>query len=800
MSLFQDLRYAFRNLGKNRAFTAIALGSLALGIGGSTAMYSVIYGVILDPFPYKDVDRLVSFNITGPDGRGFGGYYPVDQFLDLAERTTAFEGVIASTISDVVWTGSGDPQRLRGNHCTLNTFDIMGVKPMIGRAPQVSDGAAGAEPVTVLGYKFWQREFGGDPSVIGRKLHLNDKVRTVIGVMPPRFMWRGADVYLPLVFRRGQVEEGVEDVHALARLKPGVSIAQAEADVRPVLADIVQRTPRNFPKEWRVRLRTFPETFPSDIQKALWILFGAVGLLLLIACVNVSNLLLSRAAYRRREIAIRSSLGASRLRLVGQLLAESLVLGVTGGILGIATAYAALRGIIAMVPPNTIPDEAQISLNAPVLWFTLAVSVSAALIFGLAPALQMSGGDIVTPLKEAGRGTAGSTGQKILRNTLVVGEVALSLMLLVGASLMIRTLVSIQSVEFDLKPDRVLSMRIPFSRERSLDPNRVVFTREILRRMASVPGVKSVSVNAGLPPVGGPGTAVEVVGGPPPDNRPVLLHQTSEAYADVMSLSLVQGRFLSEQDVAGKVRSVVVNQTFAQRYLEGKDPVGRLVRIQRLRTYTGDPFQVVGVVKDRVNRIFTHETLPEVYVPYSIAGIADRFIISCRIPPAALERGLRAQVYATDPAQPVMEVWTVEEALGRYIYSRPRFNLILFSAFAVLGLMLALFGVYGIISNSVAQRTREIGIRIALGASLGEVVGMMLRVGAKLLAIGIGVGLVASLASVKTLSSLVTNVSTFDVYSFAAVALILFAAGLFASYWPARRAAKIDPLDALREE
>jgi putative ABC transport system permease protein len=796
--MLRDFRYGVRNLVKGRNFTAIALGSLALGIGGSTAMYSVIYGVILDPFPYKDVDRLVSISVIGPDNRG-SGYYPVDQFLDLAERNSTFEGVIASTISDVVWTGSGDPQRLRGNHCTLNTFDIMGVPALIGRTPAVSDGATGAEPVAVLGYKFWQREFGGDLSVIGRKLHLNDKVRTVIGVMPQRFMWRGADVYLPLVFRRGQIQEGVEDVHALARLKPGVTIAEAQADLQPIIAGLVERTPRNFPKEWRVRLRTFPETFPSGIQDALWILFGAVGLLLLIACVNVSNLLLSRAAYRRREIAIRASLGASRLRLIGQLLAESLVLGVAGGALGIAAAYGALRGIIAMVPPNTIPDEAQISMNASVLWFTLAVSVGAALLFGIAPALHVSGGDIVTPLKEAGRGNAGSMGQKILQGVLVVGEVALSLMLLVGASLMIRTLVSIQSVDIRWKPDHLLTMRIPFSSDRTL-PSRFAFTQEVLRRIQGVPGVVTASVNTGLPPIGSGSSQVEVIGGPPADQRPVLLHQASERYADVMSLTLIQGRFLNEQDVAGKMRRVVVNQTFAQRYLAGQDPLGRLVRIPRLRTYTSEPFEVVGIVQDRVNRIFTHETLPEMYVPYSIAAVADRLVIQCSAVPAALERGLRAQVYAVDGTQPVTDVWTVEEALGRFIYARPRFNLILFTIFAVLGLTLALFGVYGVISHSVAQRTREIGIRIALGASLSEVVGMMLQAGAKLIAIGIAVGLAGSLASVKALSGLVTNVSTFDAYSFATVTLLLFAAGMFASYWPARRAAKIDPLNALRDE
>ncbi|HYW42983.1 MAG TPA: ABC transporter permease, partial [Bryobacteraceae bacterium] len=403
---FGDIRFGARNLAKSRMFTAIAAGSLALGIGGSTAMYSVIYAVILDPFPYKEPHRLMSVGVQGPRG-GYGGYYPIDQFLDIAEHNTVFEGVVASTWSDVTWTGAGDPQRLRGNHCTMNTFEVMGVAPLVGRATMASDAVEGAEPVAILGYKFWQRQFGGDPGVIGRKLRLNDRMRTVIGVMPMRFMWRGADVYLPDVFHRGQTVEGERDVFLLGRLKPGIAREQAVAGLQPVFQDIEQRNPNVFPKQWKLVLRDFGETFPSDIQGALWILFGAVGLLLLISCVNVSSLLLSRAQSRRREIAVRAAMGAGRFRLVRQLLAESLLLAIAGGALGVALAAAGLRGIIAMVPPNTIPDEAHITLNAPVLLFTLAVSVAASLLFGLAPALHLSGRDLLTPLKEAGRGSSG---------------------------------------------------------------------------------------------------------------------------------------------------------------------------------------------------------------------------------------------------------------------------------------------------------------------------------------------------------------------------------------------------------
>lgn len=799
-----DLRFGMRNLAKARSFSGIAIGSLALGIGGSTAMYSVIYAVILDPFPYQDPDRLMSVNVQGQRG-GNGSYYPIDQFLDIAEQNSVFSGVIASTWSDVAWTGQGEPQRLRGNHCTMNTFDVMGVPALVGRTTTAQDAAEGAEPVTVLGYKFWQRQFGGDPGVIGRKLRLNDKLRTVVGVMPKRFMWRGADVYLPDVFHRGETVEGERTVHLLARLKPGITREQASAGLQSIFQDIDRRNPEVLPKGWTLRLRTFGESFPSDIRDALWILFGAVGLLLVIACVNVSNLLLSRAASRRREMAVRAALGAPRSRIIRQLLSESLLLAIGGGLLGVAIGAAGLRGIIAMVPPNTIPDEAQITLNLPVLLFTLGVSIAAALLFGLAPALHLSGRNILTPLKEAGRGTAGGTRQRALRGILVVGEVALSMMLLVGASLMIRTLISIQGVNLNFHPDRILTVRVPVSDQRYPNPERrAVLLQDALRRIRAVPGVLAAGINWGLPPVFAPGWPVVAVGSSQTDSRRVLVQQTDESYLNVMGTALLQGRFLNGQEVNARTHSAVVNQTFLRRYFAGDPAVGRLVRIPDLRkapwNLTDDSFQIIGVVQDTVNQVSSNEISPEMYLPFTVLNRADRIFVLGSGPAEALDKAVKAQIYAVDPAQPVMEDQSMAALLSEYAYARPRFNLLLFAVFAALGLVLALFGIYGVISHTVAQQTREIGIRIALGAGFSQVIGMVLSSGARLLAIGIAVGLAASLASVKVLSGLVKNVSMFDPYSFLAVTVLLLAAGLFASYWPARRAARVDPLTALRNE
>jgi predicted permease len=427
------------------------------------------------------------------------------------------------------------------------------------------------------------------------------------------------------------------------------------------------------------------------------------------------------------------------------------------------------------------------------------------LLFGLAPALQLSGRDILTPLKEAGRGTAGGVRQRVLRGTLVVGEVALSLMLLVGASLMVRSLIAIQGTNLGFHPERILTLRIPVSEQRYEDADRrTALLQEALRRIRAVPGVLAATINWGLPPVFMPAWPVSVVGNSGTDARRVLVHQTDENYLTVMGATLLQGRFLEAQEVNAKIHSAVVNQTFVRRYVAGASAIGRLVRIPRLASppwnLADDSFQIAGIVGDTVNQVGSNEILPEMYLPFTVLARADRIFVLGNGPAEALDKAVKAQIYAVDPVQPVTEDQSLETVLRNDAYARPRFNLLLFTVFAALGLVLALFGIYGVISHSVSQRTREIGIRIALGAGFWEVIAMVLSSGARLLGIGIAIGLVASLFSVKMLSGLVRNVSTLDFWSFAAVTMLLLATGLFASYWPARRAARVDPLTALRNE
>ena len=800
----RDVRFAARGLLRTPGFTLLAVASLALGIMATTAIYSVLHAVVLDPFPYKDVDQLMSVRVSNQSQRGFRTGYSIDQFLEIAERSTIFDGVIASTISDVLWTGSGDPQRLRGNHGTFNTFDVMGVPPLIGRTPTSADAQPGAPPVVVLGYRFWQRQFGGDAGVLGRQLRLNDTVRTVIGVMPKRFMWRGADVYVPTVFERGRAVEGVRNVHLLGRLKAGVTDARAEADLAPIITDLKARAPLQFPEQWRVGLLPFKETFPSAIGRDVWVLFAAVALLLVIACANVSNLLLSRASARRREMSVRAALGAGRGRLVRQLLTESLILSLAAGTVGALLGYAGLPAILSLVPPDTIPDEAEVAINATVLLFTLLVSIATAVLCGLAPALHASRRDLAGSLRESGRGLAGGSRQAVLRKGLVVAEVALSLMLLAGSAMLLRAFLAMQRVDLGIAPDRVLTLRVPLPARAYPDaPRRTAFFRELLEQLGSVPGVAAATINTGLHPLGNGRTPVQVLGTPPTE-EPVIVHNISAGYTSALGIPVVHGRAFADGDMTGVHPVALVNERFARARLAGQSPLGQTISIPRLKqppiAAANDTFEIVGVVRDTVNAGLTEPVAPEVFIPFTAAAQGDLVIIRTLVAPSSVVRAVVDRVYAIDKGQPVTGVMTLEDILFEEAFATPRFNMILLSIFAGVGLTLAIVGVYGVMASAVAQERQEIGVRMALGADAGSIARMVILRGSRLLLLGTAIGLAGSLVAARLLAQQVWRVSAFDPAAFAGVAVLLLGVGLLACAWPARRAMRIDPIVALRAD
>ncbi len=584
----QDIRFGVRSLTKSPGFAASAIISLALGIGATTAIFSVIHGVILDPFPYSHPETLFSFYATVPDRNFYYSPYTPDGYLEVQQRTHAFSDLIASTISDVAWTGAGEPQRLRGNFCTVNTFHVMGVKPLLGRYIVPDDGKTDAEPVAVLGYKFWKHQFNGDPGVIGRKLRLNDKVRTVVGVMPKRFMWRGADVYLPVVFEKGHFSEDVRYIFIMGRLKQGVSKAQAVTELHPVLQDMMLRETGEREPKLRVIVDDFYDTFPSGIRQSLWILFGAVGVLLLIACANVSSLLLARSAARSREMAIRLSLGAGRFRIVRQLLTESAIIGVAAGALGVLLALVSLHSILAIVPPDTIPDEAEVTLNLPVLVFTLAISLTAAFLFGLAPALQAGRANLASALKGSGRGISGAFGEAKIRNIFVIIEVALAMMLLVSASLVIRTLLHLERVQVGAKPENIITMTIPLSDKRY--PTREArnnFYLQLLDRAQQVPGLTDIALNQSVHPFVYFGTYASVPGSSVRGKTQVIVSEISAEYPELMNTRLRQGRLLTPADVRGARRVAVVNSKFASFFFPKGDALGQNVQLLQLHPPAG---------------------------------------------------------------------------------------------------------------------------------------------------------------------------------------------------------------------
>lgn len=804
-SLWQDVRYGLRGVRANPGFSLIAVATLALGIGAGTTMFSVIKNVLLSPFPYKGADQIVAFQIHDldsgrPGGRGF--LHP-DEYLDFREQSAVFAEDIGGGVEDVLWTSADGAEQLDGAYVTPNTFEFLGVPPLLGRWTTAADARPGAPPVFVMSHKWWTRRFHQDPTILGRSFVLNGKPATLVGIMPKRFTKRGADFWIVSEIDRTDAQRWWV---FQAKLKPGLTRKQAEADLLPIAQARAKAHPADYPKRFSIEVTSYMESIVGPFKKTLLTLGAAVALLLLIACANVANMLLAKATARDREMAIRAAMGASRWRIVRQLLVESVMLAIGGAILGCGLAWAGTRTLVAYIPDGAIPRESEIGLDATVLGFSIVLAGATALVFGLVPALQMARRDIVVPLKDAGRGVSGGFRKGRMRGALVVVELALSLVLLTGAGLMIRTFVAMQTVEIGFTTSNLLVGRLPLPRGAygSAEQKKGFYDR-LLPRLAALPGALSVATLSGLPPFGGFGADIEISGKTHADRWGSQVDFVSEGYPRTLGLKLVQGRFLEDVDVAGARRVAVVNQTLATKYFGRENPIGRQIVLKGMpvtNTLNQDtPFEIVGIFGDVKNNGIENPVGPEMQVPHTVTGALERgIVVRTARNPVGLLPAVQREIWAVDRNVAVTQLRPLEDFLSDYVYAQPRFVLLVLSVFAGVGLVLVSVGVYSVISYTVSRQTREIGIRMALGASQGNVTGMVLRMGLGLLAVGVAVGLGASFAVNRVLASELFGVTAHDPVTYVAVPLVVLAVGLAACWVPAVRATRVDPVVALRFE
>jgi predicted permease len=719
--------------------------------------------------------------------------------------------VVANDGMDVLYRNGEGTIHLNGNWVTPGTFEFFGMPALVGRVLQPADYEPAAPPVFELRYKTWMKEFGGDPQVVNRIFVLNGVARTCVGVMPPRFAWGDSDVWIP----KKPTREMEENTYAgsfpqywffMGHLKPGVSQSEAVADLTIVANRLSKVYPKEYPKRFSVEIQSLTDLVVGQFRTTILIVLAAVGLLLLIGCGNVANLLLARAVSREKEFAIRAAMGANRWRLVRQLLVESGMLAFSGAVLGSLFAWAGLKGLVSLVPPETIPAESVIRMNFPVLLFALAVSAGTVLIFGLVPALKAANKDVNEPLRDSTKGSGGGFRHGRLRNTVVVLEVALSLTLLVTAGLLMRSFVALRDVHLGLQPDHVLVTRIPLPPDRYKNAAQIAgFYRPLLQRIKALPGVVDVTETSTLPPYGGIRSEIEVPGKTHEEKWTALCQLISEGYFPVLKIQLLEGRTFSEAEIFGARKLVVVNETFVKKFLGNEDPIGRTVTIKKLTEFD-DPvkeptFEIIGLVADVKNQGLQDPTLPEMWVPYTVTGSAFRgVLVRTSGDPLAMLNSVQREIWAVDSNAAITYTGSLEGYINQYSYAGVKFGFLLMMVFAGVGLVLVTIGVYSVLAYATSCRTQEIGIRLALGAEGRDVVGMILKMGLRLVGIGVGLGLATSLALGKVVATQLWGVSAYDPWTLASVPIVLLLTGLLACWLPAQRAAGVDPLVALRYE
>jgi predicted permease len=802
-NLLRDLRYAIRMLGQKPAFTFIVVLALSIGIGANTAIFSVVNAILLRPLPYKNPDRLSMIWMNNPKLGVAEDWHSFPNYTDYKEQNQVFEDMAAFNSRSFNLTGTGDPVRVTGAWTTASLFSVLGVEPLLGQVFTVEAEEPGKDLVVVLSQGLWQRRFASDPNIIGQPINLNGTNRTVVAVMPATFAFpeKESEVWVPLAVspQRRQARNSFS-LKAVGRLKPGVTIDQARAD----MGAIGQRLDEQyFQAGYGANLVPLHQQETSKVKSALIVLLAAVAFVLLIACANVANLLLARAAVREREIAIRVSLGAGRGRLIRQLLTESALLALIGGAIGVLLAMWGLQGLIALSPAD-IPRLEQIHIDARVLAFTFGISLLTGFIFGLAPALQASSPDLHETLKEGGRGSTGGARGKLVRNALVVCEIALSLVLLIGAGLLIKSFMRLQQFDLGFNPDNILTMRVQLPGTKYREGKQVSeFYKQLLERMETVPGVQSAGAISTIFLSDTPNsTNFTIEGRPVPTGAEAIevpLDSVSPNYFRVMGIGLLRGREFDDRDVDGATPVAIINDTFARRFFPNEDPLGK--RYVYGQPDTRNPWiAIVGVVSDMRRTGFDKEERPETFLPEAQNPDGTLTIVARTTgEPANFATALRNEVWALDKDQSVFDIKTMDQTLSEMISQR-RFTMLLLGVFAGVALILAAVGIYGVMSYSVTQRTHEIGIRMALGAQSSNVLSLIVGQGVKLVLLGVGLGLAASFLLTRLMLSLLYGVSATDPLTFSVISLILIGVALLACLVPARRAAKVDPMVALRYE
>ena len=819
-SLWQDLRYASRQVRLNPGFAAVAIVTLALGIGASTAIFSVIDNVVLEPFPYKDAARIVFPRIHGAaqgpeEGRqGFSS----DELLAFAGQNHSFEGVVGTSDDPVLYKHGAGVEWLYGADMTPGAFEFFGMPALYGRVFGPEDYKPGAPPVFVMRYKVWKARFNGDPGVLNRTFMLNGTARTLIGIMPPRFGWYDADLWIPKTAHAGvsTAFAGLQERwFILGRLKPGVSTVQAAEDLSVIADHQAKIHPQDYPPQFQVFIARIGHSVTGQFESPLYTVLVAVALLLLIGCVNVANLMLARATSREKEFALRAVLGAGRARLVRLLLVESLVLALGAAALGLLIAWGGLKLIVVTMPPDSIPADSVIGLNALVLAFALVLAVLTPLMFGLAPALQAARRDLNDPLRDSGRGAIGGFRTRRMRDVAVVFEVAVSLTLLVGAGLLMRSFVALRNANLGLQADHVFETTLLLPPDRYKTAAQVsTFFQPLLARVKAIPGVVDAAESNSLPPNGGEDSKVEVSGKSPGEQWHAQVQNISEAYFRVMHIPFETGRAFTEAEFNNAKKVAVVNRKFVSAYLSGENPIGRRVKLVGLES-VADPlrepsFEIIGVVGDVANQGgggygsagLRAPIAPQVWVPYTVTGSGLQIlVVRSQQTPLALMNEVQQAIWATDPGVALVYPDALEHAISQGLYAGPRFALLLMIIFGSVGLVLVTVGVYSVLAYATAQKTHEIGIRMALGAERANVLRLVIMAGLRLVAAGVAVGLAVSLLLGRAVEAqLWPGVKAYDPATLAGTVLVLLATGVLACWLPARRAARVDPMAALRCE